>query len=75
MKTEIVRGWGVRVDDPQPRLAWFIGSKRDAEVDAVGRGERPVRVVLLPLAEFRRLKRATSAWLRDANEDEIGEWK
>jgi len=58
MKTEEVRGWGVRIDHPEhPRLAWFIGSKRDAEVDAVGRGERPVRVVLLPLAEFRRLKR------------------
>ena len=68
MKTEEARGWGIRVNDLPPRLATvFFWSKARTKDECIDHGERPVRVVLLPLAEFRRLKRATSAWLRDAN--------
>jgi hypothetical protein len=56
MKTEIARGWGLRVDGTVPYLAYRMGMRKH-DIECTQTYHRPVRVVLLPLAEYRRLKR------------------
>jgi hypothetical protein len=60
MKTEIARGWGVKTnilgDNPKLRCC-MRETKAIAKEHAFLPYDRPVRVVLLPLAEYRRLKR------------------
>ncbi|MFA5430656.1 MAG: hypothetical protein WC329_05820 [Candidatus Omnitrophota bacterium] len=59
MKTEIARGWGLRIGGepfPRPYLAKTMAVEKD-HIQCYTLWERPVRVVLLPLAEYRRLKR------------------
>lgn len=63
-KTEVARGWGLRVNDrhpggPSPYIAYVFSFNKDemekelADLEC----EHLVRVVLVPLAEYRRLKR------------------
>ena len=57
-KTEEARGWGLRIGGPRPYLAWRLtDNKADIKEVCNESFHRPVRVVLLPLAEYRRLKR------------------
>ena len=57
-RTKEVYGWGLRISRPEPHLAYdFSFYKELIENKCPGRLYRPVKVVLLPLAEFRRLKR------------------
>jgi hypothetical protein len=56
MKTEIARGWGLRVGWCRPYLACEASmSKYDIRLHQPY--HRRVRVVVMPLAEYRRLKR------------------
>lgn len=58
-KTEEARGWGVRVGGPLPYLSGhvFERDREDAEMACTEPYHRPMRVVLLPLREYCRLKR------------------
>lgn len=58
MKPKAEHGWGVRVNGPRPYLAQFFSYYRAvANKECTEKYHRPVKVVLLPLAEYRRLKR------------------
>jgi hypothetical protein len=56
MKTENAIGWGRRVGGSCPYLAYEF-SRTKAEVEITQPYHRAVRVILLPLSEYRRLKR------------------
>jgi hypothetical protein len=60
-KTQVARGWGLQTHGPEGRLTFcFFSSRREVEENWIPRLRRyshPVRVVLVPLAEYRRLKR------------------
>jgi hypothetical protein len=57
-KTQVARGWGLRVGGPLPYLALeFSLDKERMEEEVTEAYHRPVRVILVPLAEYRRLKR------------------
>lgn len=58
MRTSEAVGWGVRVDGPEPYLAYeFYTNKFDAEESCDKSYHRPVRVAIIPLREFRRLRK------------------
>lgn len=58
-KTEEAIGWGVRVGGgPLPYLAYFFSTKKEeANAECTEHYHRPVRVAIVPLAEYRRLKK------------------
>lgn len=56
MKTEICRGWGLRVGGELPYLSKQIHWNR-GDVECTETYHRPVRVVLISLAEYRKLKK------------------
>ncbi len=58
--TEHAKGWGLRVGGPAPYLAWEVFSRRkaDAEKEISEPYHRAVKVVMVPLAEYRALVRA-----------------
>ena len=63
MKTKESKGWGIRVGGPRPYLAGvFHWTKAETVKGWEENCFRPVRVVLLPLADYRRLKRMDSPW-------------
>lgn len=56
MKTKPAIGWGMRIDGPRPYLDFqFSWEKKHIKADYTC--HRPVRVALVPLAEWKRLKR------------------
>ena len=58
-KIEEAKGWGIRVGGPSPYLAYeFHFRKEDVLAALTEPYHRPVKVVMLPLAEWRRLKKA-----------------
>ena len=57
MKTEIAKGWGLRVGGCRPYLAWAIAHRKDG-IKLTERYHKTARVVLVPLAEYRRMRRA-----------------
>lgn len=58
MKTEEAKGWGMRVGGPRPYLA-YVFDKEQSEIQkvCVASYHRPVKVVMIPLKEYRELKR------------------
>jgi hypothetical protein len=58
-KTEEAIGWAVRVAGPLPYLSYYgFGYYRQwAQRECTETYHRPMRAVLLPLREYRRLKR------------------
>ena len=61
MTTKEARGWGMRLGGEVPYLAAYFSWDREEIADECeGPSERPVRVVMLPLAVYRRLKRLTT---------------
>lgn len=58
LMTENYRGWGLRVGGWRPYLAGVLEVAK-ADVKLHYSFHRPVRVVLLPLEEYRRLIRPT----------------
>jgi len=59
MKTEEAKGWGIRVGGPRPYLAYhvFHSTKEQVQSRCTEDYHKPVKVVLVPLSEWRRLKR------------------
>ena len=59
MKTEIVRGWALRVGGPLPYLWGHAISYKKTDITpyVAEPFHRIVKVVMMPLAEYRRLKR------------------
>ena len=56
--TEEARCWAMRVGGSRPYLSyWSASSKAEIEKRISEPYQRPVRAVLVPLAEYRRLKR------------------
>lgn len=59
-KTEIRRVWAMRIGGgPLPYLAWDVccRTKEEAQKQCTYPFHRPVRAVLIPLGEYRRLLR------------------
>jgi hypothetical protein len=66
-KTEEARGWAVRIGGRRPYLAYeFSWYKPRIEALCCQTFQRPVRAVLLPLAEYRRLKRLVAVASEEA---------
>ena len=58
MKTEVAIGWGARTGSPVPYISHVYSARKDNIVRwCHNTSQRPVKVVLVPLAEYRRLKR------------------
>lgn len=56
MKTEVLKCWGIRVDGPRPYIGYDISPhKWKVEKECLESYQRPVKVVIVPLAEWRRL--------------------
>lgn len=56
-KTEEARGWGLKVGGPNPYLAFdFAYTRYEIQRLCTATYHKPVRCVLVPLAEWRRMK-------------------
>ena len=57
-KTSEARGWGLRVGGPCPYI-WFKFSRTKMEIiqECTAHYHRPMEVVMVPLREWKRLKR------------------
>ena len=57
-KTQESRGWGLRVGGSNPYLGYhFSIQKKDIQIKIKESYHRAVRVVILPLGEWKRLKK------------------
>lgn len=56
MKTEKAIGWGLRVGGPAPYLAWTF-QRLECDVVCTEPYHRRMKCVLIPLREWKRLKR------------------
>lgn len=63
MKPKVAHGWGLRVNITPPELAVRMHRSREQLADVIPRDPvfRPVRVVLVPLADYRALCRKAKA--------------
>lgn len=59
MKTEEVKGWGLRVGGIRPYLAHniFTSNKYEVERQCTANYHRPMKCVLVPLREWKSLKK------------------
>lgn len=65
MKTEVAFGWGVRVGGSLPYLAYmFYPTKEGAEQYCVESYQRPVKVAIVPLGDYKKLLKG-----EDINQD------
>ena len=60
MKTEVFRGWGLKVGGHRPYLGCALAWSRD-KIPFTEPYHHPVKVVVVPLAEWQRLKRLDKA--------------
>jgi hypothetical protein len=58
MPTEPAEGWGLKVDGPRPYMACEFSSSELEIVKVVSQTyHKPIKVVIIPLREWQRLKR------------------
>lgn len=58
MKTEEAIGWALRVGGPLPYIGYtFSTNKDDIEKQVVTKYHKPMKVAIVPLREWRRLKK------------------
>lgn len=58
MKTEEAKGWGLRVGGPLPYLGYYFSvRKEDIEKEMDQPYHKAVKVVIIPLSEWLRLKK------------------
>lgn len=70
MKTEVALIWGLRVGGKRPYIGHHVHSVRGGmTTHCTERYHRPVRVAVLPIAEYRRLLRIEK---KSANKDLSG---
>ena len=55
-KAEEVHGWGLQIGGPHPYLACYFKAYKEG-IETTESYHRAVKVVLIPLAEWKRLKR------------------
>ena len=61
MKTEEAIGWGLRIGGSLPYLGYYFSTiKSDIEKQMNEPYHKAVRVVMIPLAEWKRLKKLDS---------------
>jgi len=56
MKTEVAKCWGLRVEGPRPYLAYEVNPRKE-EIKLTEPYHRAVKVVIVPLNEWRTLNK------------------